>query len=243
MAPRRVDRLGARAVSPARAPFGGPAGQGTPASAGAEGGRSTNRGQRRLRDLRLGPGGCDLHGSAIAEDRQIAEDHLLRAVDRCPGPVEVRLDRALEVGDLDPLAVADSRPDFGPHGAGRPTADPRGSFAPPGGTAPFDSRRADPSAGRSGRVECMHRGRNGVEAARRVPRCPRCPLPEGHLGHLRNRSPSNGLQVAHASSPAIEMPAPFPTTIALSHHPHRPRSGDTCPVPRLDHFRRVIVVP
>ena len=31
--------------------------------------------------------GGDLHGGAIVEDRQIAEDHLLRTVDRRPGQI------------------------------------------------------------------------------------------------------------------------------------------------------------
>ena len=61
---------------------------------------------------------ANLHGCAIGKSRQVAEDHLLGTVDRCPGYfMGIFLfgvgDAA--IGDLDPLAVGDTGLDFGPH--------------------------------------------------------------------------------------------------------------------------------
>ena len=57
----------------------------------------------------------DLHGAPVGEDRQVAQDHLFRAFDRCPRIRAVGRRWELVIGDLDPLAVADARLDLGPH--------------------------------------------------------------------------------------------------------------------------------
>src|SRR5262245_61126378 len=69
------------------------------------------------RDLLLARCRSDLHGSPIGEDRQVPEDDLLRAIHRYPGNRAGRLPAGgwdATIGDLDPFAVTDARPDLGP---------------------------------------------------------------------------------------------------------------------------------
>ena len=75
-------------------------------------------GGRLARESRPPAAGATSTGDAVGQQRQVAQDHLLLAVDRHPGssaPSSACAD--LAIGDLDPLAVADARADLGPHRA------------------------------------------------------------------------------------------------------------------------------
>src|SRR6185312_9969603 len=59
-----------------------------------------------------------LHGTAVGEDREVAEDDPFRSVDRRPGVVAGGIPlrgRDATTRDLDPVAVADPRLQLGPH--------------------------------------------------------------------------------------------------------------------------------